>query len=138
MNIEKETLISQITPQLKTMGYKKRNNTWAKQSDPEMNIFIVINIQGSQYDKKDYYINLGVYIQALGQKNIPTCISDCQMQERITVEINSSELLLKIIEKWENTYGLYNQIYDKVLENKMPKFTDKKLYSYFLVNGRKQ
>lgn len=138
MNIDKETLISQITPQLKTMGYKKRNNTWAKQSEPEMNIFIVINIQGSQYDKKDYYINLGVYIQALGQKNIPTCISDCQMQERITVEINSSELLLKIIEKWENTYGLYNQIYDKVLENKMPKFTDKKLYSYFLVNGRKQ
>ncbi len=138
MNIDKETLISQITPQLKTMGYKKRNNTWAKQSDPEMNIFIVINIQGSQYDKKDYYINLGVYIQALGQKNIPTCISDCQMQERITVEINSSELLLKIIEKWENTYGLYNQIYDKVLENKMPKFTDKKLYSYFIVNGRKQ
>lgn len=138
MNIDKETLISQITPQLKTMGYKKRNNTWAKQSDPEMNIFIVINIQGSQYDKKDYYMNLGVYIQALGQKNIPTCISDCQMQERITVEINSSELLLKIIEKWENTYGLYNQIYDKVLENKMPKFTDKKLYSYFLVNGRKQ
>ena len=138
MIIVKETLISQITPQLKTMGYKKRNNTWAKQSDPEMNIFIVINIQGSQYDKKDYYINLGVYIQALGQKNIPTCISDCQMQERITVEINFSELLLKIIEKWENTYGLYNQIYDKVLENKMPKFTDKKLYSYFLVNGRKQ
>lgn len=138
MIINKETLISQITPQLKTMGYKKRNNTWAKQSDPEMNIFIVINIQGSQYDKKDYYINLGVYIQALGQKNIPTCISDCQMQERITVEINSSELLLKIIEKWENTYGLYNQIYDKVLENKMPRFTDKKLYSYFLVNGRKQ
>lgn len=138
MIINKETLISQITPQLKTMGYKKRNNTWAKQSDPEMNIFIVINIQGSQYDKKDYYINLGVYIQALGQKNIPTCISDCQMQERITVEINSSELLLKIIEKWENTYGLYNQIYDKVLENKIPKFTDKKLYSYFLVNGRKQ
>lgn len=138
MIIDKETLISQITPQLKTMGYKKRNNTWAKQSDPEMNIFIVINIQGSQYDKKDYYINLGVYIQALGQKNIPTCISDCQMQERITVEINSSELLLKIIEKWENTYGLYNQIYDKVLENKMPRFTDKKLYSYFLVNGRKQ
>lgn len=138
MIIDKETLISQITPQLKTMGYKKRNNTWAKQSDPEMNIFIVINIQGSQYDKKDFYINLGVYIQALGQKNIPTCISDCQMQERITVEINSSELLLKIIEKWENTYGLYNQIYDKVLENKMPRFTDKKLYSYFLVNGRKQ
>lgn len=138
MIIDKETLISQITPQLKTMGYKKRNNTWAKQSDPEMNIFIVINIQGSQYDKKDYYINLGVYIQALGQKNIPTCISDCQMQERITVEINSSELLLKIIEKWENTYGLYNQIYDKVLENKTPRFTDKKLYSYFLVNGRKQ
>lgn len=138
MIIDKETLISQITPQLKTMRYKKRNNTWAKQSDPEMNIFIVINIQGSQYDKKDYYINLGVYIQALGQKNIPTCISDCQMQERITVEINSSELLLKIIEKWENTYGLYNQIYDKVLENKIPKFTDKKLYSYFLVNGRKQ
>ncbi len=138
MIIDKETLISQITPQLKTMRYKKRNNTWAKQSDPEMNIFIVINIQGSQYDKKDYYINLGVYIQALGQKNIPTCISDCQMQERITVEINSSELLLKIIEKWENTYGLYNQIYDKVLENKTPKFTDKKLYSYFLVNGRKQ
>lgn len=138
MIIDKETLISQITPQLKTMGYKKRNNTWAKQSDPEMNIFIVINIQGSQYDKKDYYINLGVYIQALGQKNIPTCISDCQMQERITVEINASELLLKIIEKWENTYGLYNQIYDKVLENKMPRFTDKKLYSYFLVNGRKQ
>ena len=67
MNIDKEKLISEITAPLKSMGYKKRSNTWIKQSDSEMNVFIVINIQGSQFDKKDYYVNLGVYIQALGQ-----------------------------------------------------------------------
>lgn len=138
MNIDKEKLISEITAPLKSMGYKKRSNTWIKQSDSEMNVFIVINIQGSQFDKKDYYVNLGVYIQALGQKCVPTCIANCQMQERISIEINSSELFLKIIEKWESMYGLYNQVYDRALENKLPKFTDKRLYSFFLVNGRKQ
>lgn len=137
MKMDKETLISEITPQLKAMGYKKRNSTWIKQSDPEAELFVVLNIQGSQYDKNDYYVNLGVYIKALGQKSTPTCITDCQMQERITVDINSSELFRKIIEKWEDIYGLYARVYDKALENDLPKLTDKRLYSYLLVNGRK-
>ena len=136
MKAEKETLVSEIAPQLKTMGYKKKSYTWIKQSDSEMNIFIVINIQGSQYDKKNYYINFGVYIQALGQKRGPTCIADCQMRERITAEISSSELFCRVAEKWEDMYGLYSRIYDKALENKLPKFTDKRVYGYFLANGR--
>lgn len=138
MNTDKEKLLSERTIPLKAKGYKKRSTTWVKQSDPQNGIFTVINIQGSQYDKKAYYVNLGVYIHALGQKEIPSCIADCHMQERITSEINSSEIFLKIIKKWESLYGSYEQIYERILENKMPMLTDRRLCSYFLVTGRKR
>lgn len=138
MNIDKQKLISEITSPLKINGYKKRSTTWVKSSDPQNGIFTIINIQGSQYDKRDYYVNLGVYIQALGYKNAPSCISDCHMQERIMSEISSSEFFLQIAEKWESYYGSYEHIYEKVLTSKMPMLTDKRLSSYFLITGKKQ
>lgn len=138
MKINKEKLISEIISPLKANGYKKRSTTWVKSSDLKNGIFTIINIQGSQFDKNDYYVNLGVYIQALGEKSAPSCISDCHMQQRITSEINSSELFLQVIEKWESYYGSYDHIYERVLMNKMPMLTDKRLSSYFLMTGKKQ
>ncbi len=77
-----DQLIEEVKKPLKEMGYKKRNLTWVKNNDDEINI--IINIRRSQYDIGNYYLNLGVYIRSLGTSEFPKIkLSDCQMQERI-------------------------------------------------------
>jgi len=131
--MEKTELMESITPLLKSKGYKKKGKTWVKKTDLNNSIYMVVNFQGSQYDKKMYYINLGIYIQDLGEKNIPTCISDCQMQERINCELISEKIFINIIEKWEEWYGSFELIYQKLIKDKMPMLTDKRVYAYFLI-----
>ena len=130
MGITKSELVSEIKPLLKNMGYKKRNTTWIKKSDD--NISIVVNIQGSQYDKEDHYINLGVYINDLGTKEIPS-ILDCHLMERVRTDIDSAQMMIKIVEKWEDWYGTHDRIRGKISEQKMPMMTQKNVYAYFLV-----
>lgn len=130
MGITKSELVSEIKPLLKNMGYKKRNTTWLKKSDD--NIIIVVNIQGSQYDKEDHYINLGVYINDLGTKEIPS-ISDCHLMERVRADVDSAQMMINVVEKWEDWYGTCDRIRGKISEHKMPMMTQKNVYEYFLV-----
>lgn len=130
MNIGKTELILEIAPILKSKGYKRKNTTWIKQTK-DNNIYLVFNLQGSQYDKEIYYVNLGVYIRELGTKSSPTCISDCQMQERVDHEINTSGFIINITDKWEEWYGSYDLIYEKVRKHRMPMLTDKRIYLFF-------
>ncbi len=129
----KEEIILYSKELLKKMGYKKRNTTWVKKVDEE--IFIVVNIQGSQFDKSDFYINLGVYIRPLGNKEMPA-ISDCHLSERINADIDLNSLFEGIVKKWEEWYGTSEAIYARALTGKMPMFTDKRVYGYFLVRGK--
>ncbi|MCH5348276.1 MAG: DUF4304 domain-containing protein [Oscillospiraceae bacterium] len=130
MGITKSELVSEIKPLLKNMRYKKRNTTWVKKSDD--NISIMVNIQGSQYDKEDFYINLGVYINDLGTKEIPS-ISDCHLMERVRADVDSAQMMIKVVEKWEDWYGTCDRIRGKISEQKMPMMTQKNVYAYFLV-----
>lgn len=128
----KEELVSGAKKFMKNKGYKKRNTTWVKQADDD--IFVVVNIQSSQYDKSIFYINLGVYISSLGSKEIPS-IHDCHMSERVNTSVDSTSVFENIVEKWEQWYGSQSAIYEKVIERKMPMFTNKQVYGYFLVKG---
>lgn len=130
-SIAKKDLIYQVKQLLKDNGYKKRNLTWVKYND---DIGIVVNIQGSQYDVDSYYVNLGVYIKPLGNKEFPS-ISDCQLQERVNVQIKDTIFLMNIIDKWTAWYGTSDKIRKKINEGKMPMLTDKKIYAYYLVSN---
>lgn len=132
--ITKEELTTAAKPCMKEKGYKKRSTTWTKKADDE--ISLVVNIQGSQYNKADFYINLGIYIHALGTKEQPS-ISDCQMRERINTPVDTVDLFCSIVDKWEDWYGTYPKIYERVLQGKTPQLTAKNVYAYFMVKGNK-
>lgn len=126
--IPKAELVNELKLSLKSKGYKKKNLTWVKFND---DVAVVVNIQGSQYDTNDYYVNLGVYIKPMGSKEVP-CISDCHLRERVDVRIKSTALLISIIDKWAEWYGTADRIREKINEDRMPMLTDKKIYAYFL------
>jgi len=76
---EKKHLESILKPVLKAEGFRKKGGTWWR----SLGEFIqVINIQGSQFSKR-FYINLGVYIKDIGEKEWPAeC--DCHVRVRLS------------------------------------------------------
>jgi hypothetical protein len=75
---EKKHLESLLKPLLKEQGFTKRGGTWWR----SYNGFTqVVNIQGSQWSKK-FYLNLGLYIESLGDKERPT-EADCHIRNRL-------------------------------------------------------
>lgn len=60
-------LIEFVKPYLKAKGFKKKNKRWTKQTDDFIISFLV---QGSSYDKEDYYIRPGIFINDLMPTNL--------------------------------------------------------------------
>lgn len=55
--MKKEIIIQQLKPVLQKRGYRKRGYYWYKSQN---GIIFCLNIQGSQWSKDDYYVNVGV------------------------------------------------------------------------------
>ncbi len=127
----KSKLIEEITPLLKQMGYKKRGFTWIKQND---DVYTVFNIQGSQYDKNYYYINLGICIKKL--YDTPTKIADCQIIERVNEnvieQIDSSDIIISIVNLWNDKYDNIKKLKEKAYEHKLPTMTRSDAVTYLL------
>lgn len=128
----KQDLIKSLTPLLKEKGYKKIRQTWRK---PGPDLTIVFNIQNSYYDKEDFYINLGIVINKLMEEHEGTCITNCQIQQRVpTTDKNgtilSPEILLDILDLWEQWYGNLHSLRIKAIEGKLPLFSTGQAVSY--------
>ena len=75
---EKKHLENILKPFLKSEGFTKRGGTWWR----TYNGFIqVVNIQGSQWSKT-FYLNLGLYIECLGDKTKPN-ETECHIRNRL-------------------------------------------------------
>ena len=96
---EKRELLRAIAPTLKAHGFKKRSATWHRTCDGFIQTF---NVQGSQWSKA-FYLNLGIYIRAIGDSVTPPEY-DCHIRNRV------SELV--------DDLGRYNQLVD--FENDLP------------------
>lgn len=59
--MDKQAFIHEIVGPLKELGYRKNRNYWYK---PCNNIIFCINVQGSQWDKSDYYVEIGVAVSS--------------------------------------------------------------------------
>ena len=68
-----------VAPALKQHGFKKAGATWRKLGDKAIG---VLNLQGSQFGPS-FYINLGVYFRALGDRDQPAEV-DCHVRTRLT------------------------------------------------------
>ena len=58
--MNKSTFISEIRPLLKKRKYCKQGNYWYKLVDSHI---CCVNVQGSQWDGDDYYVNIGFALQ---------------------------------------------------------------------------
>jgi len=88
---EKKHLESILKPVLKKAGFRKKGATWWKH---KQGFIQVINIQGSQFSKR-FYLNLGVFLQALGEKEWPAEY-DCHVRVRLNT-IAESEQVNKLL-----------------------------------------
>ncbi len=59
MNVKEAELIAYIKPILKLHGFRKKAKRWTKTTDRFTYIFF---IQGSSYNKEDYYVRPGIVI----------------------------------------------------------------------------
>ena len=59
MNVSEEELIEFIKPILKEQGFRKKAKRWTKTTEHFSYIFF---IQGSSYDKDDYYVRPGIIV----------------------------------------------------------------------------
>ena len=88
---EKKHLENILKPFMKSKGFKKKGGTWCK----DVGAFLqIVNIQGSSYSKS-FYINLAVYIKALGNSEWPAEY-DCHVRIRLNsfcLEKGVTELL---------------------------------------------
>lgn len=57
-----------LAPVLKARGYSKSGATWRKRNDLTIG---VLNLQGSAWGPH-FYVNLGIYFRALGDRDRPT------------------------------------------------------------------
>ena len=64
---EKNRLVRAIAPTLKKHGFKKKGATWHRFG---RDVVQTLNVQGSQWCKA-FYLNLGIYIRALGARIDP-------------------------------------------------------------------
>ena len=65
-NLDKQSFISLIKKPLKDLGYRKNRNYWYKVHN---DLVFCINVQGSQWDKNDYYVEIGITYLDLGNMN---------------------------------------------------------------------
>lgn len=124
--IEKDCLLQSITPLLKQKLFKKKGNTWTLNL-PET--IIVFNIQISQFDSSNYYINIGSILKIIEEPKSMT-ISSCHIWQRMNIEFDNAEQLVKMIDIWISWYGSNNAVYKNILSNHIPKTTQGIVYKY--------
>lgn len=60
--IKKSTLIEKSVAFFKTKNFKKKRHTWLYETEDTIACY---NIQTSQWDSEDYYINIGIVIKGI-------------------------------------------------------------------------
>lgn len=68
--MNKEDFIQEIRSPLKALGFRKNGQYWYKTYN---DLLLCINVQGSQWDKNDYYVEIGAALANSGRK-FPTLL----------------------------------------------------------------
>lgn len=64
--MDKKSFIDNVTVILKLKGYRKKGSYWYKDND---GILYCVNVQGSQWNKDNYYVNIGFALSNTDNKN---------------------------------------------------------------------
>jgi hypothetical protein len=93
VDMDAESFVKAVCPQLKAHGFRKSNATWRKEQGESVAVF---NVQKSSWGGGTYYVNVGAYFHALGDDASPT-ENKCHVQLRLEVE-DPSAVVAKAIE----------------------------------------
>lgn len=103
--ISLDQLVTDISPKLKKLGYKKNRFTWHK---PLGEITVVFSIQRSMYTPDVWWYIFGVCLNEIAEYRTQT-ISACQITYRTDSVVNSQMIspddLVQLIQRWEERYG---------------------------------
>lgn len=62
--MSKQEMVEYLRGYLKQRGYKKQKQTWHRINQDR--VYVIVNVQNSQWDRETYYINLGAGIDRQG------------------------------------------------------------------------
>lgn len=102
----KATLLDELKPLLKAQGFRKTRTTWHRVSEQTIAVF---NVQTSQWNSDVYYINVGVYLTALGSRNDPPEY-ECHVRTRVSSEGRTTAEIVDEALRWYADRGTIAQI----------------------------
>lgn len=114
--LSKEQLIECFKSVFKLQGFKKIKTTWRKSTD---DLLFVLNIQGSQWSTEDYYINVAIYIKALGTEQNPPEYR-CHIRSRIDEKEKACSLICEEVLDWFERHGEIQKLKLLMEQNKLP------------------
>ena len=136
--LSKQEMIEYLRVYLKQRGYKKQKQNWHRINQD--GVYVIVNVQNSQWDRETYYINLGAGIDrqstmksfSFGNGNFLYRMDDGIGVEKMKEEITRWECMfdseLSILRNWGCISGgrLFIQIdedtreyFDGLMKNKM-------------------
>ena len=92
----KSKLLVELKPLLKGQQFRKKRTTWHRDLNE---VIAVFNVQTSQWNTKDYYINIGVYLKALGHRTDPPEY-ECHVRCRIDPDGKSVAQIVDSAMRW--------------------------------------
>ena len=136
--MSKQEMVEYLRGYLKQRGYKKQKQNWHRINQD--GVYVIVNVQNSQWDRETYYINLGAGIDrqrtmksfSFGNGNFLYRMDDGIGVEKMKEEITRWECMfdseLSILRNWGCISGgrLFIQIdedtreyFDGLMKNKM-------------------
>jgi hypothetical protein len=132
--IEKDDLVKTLHTSLKTAGFKKRSLSWYLNGK---DIIVVVNLQRSDWSKF-YYINIGIWLKALGDESFPKHYK-CHMNWRVErLFPNERELIIATCDLEKSNLDLLNKMH-ALFENSLIPFllecVDEEKLKNHILNG---
>ena len=136
--MSKQEMVEYLRVYLKQRGYKKQKQNWYRVN--QNRVYVVVNVQNSQWDRETYYINLGAGIDRQSTMKsfsfekseflyrVESGIGVERMKEEITLWESMFDSELAILRNWGCISGgrLFIQIdvdtrryFEGLLKNKM-------------------
>jgi hypothetical protein len=100
---------------MKKESFSKDKNNWRKELD---DIILLFNIQGSSYDKNDFYVNIGVFFKELGDMKKPN-VGDCHIMQRVELKGHDLKYLIAYSIIWFKKYDTIKKIYFSYINNEL-------------------
>ena len=92
--MKSDEFIECVAPILKKQSFRKTQATWRKDLGESIAVF---NVQKSQWDGNDFYVNVGLYYHAIGDESSPS-ENRCHIRNRL--EVDTPDILAENAMAW--------------------------------------